>query len=76
MKTKKNYFFSSFWALFVNYSENKNFSRKSASITFFYFLVSIAVKNFRIKLLKRSKRKLATELQTYLQTNEWIPRQA
>ena len=64
MKTKKNYIFCSFWALFVNYSDNKNFSRKSASITFFYFLVSIAVKNFRIKLLKRLKKKLATDIHT------------
>ena len=64
MKTKKNYIFCSFWALFVNYSDNKNFSRKSASITFFYFLVSIAVENFRIKLLKRLKKKLATDIHT------------
>ena len=64
MKAKKNYICCSFWVLFVNYSENKNFSRKSTSITFFYFLVSIAVKNFRIKLLKRLKKKLAINIHT------------
>ena len=64
MKTKKICIFCSFWALFVNYSDNENFSRKSASITFFYFLVFIAVKNFRIKLLKRLKKKLATDIHT------------
>ena len=61
MKTKKTYIFCSFWVVFVNYSKNKNFSGKSGSVTFFYFLVSIVVKTFRIKL------------QTYIQTNEWIP---
>ena len=64
MKTKNNSIFGSFWALFINYSENKNFSGKSALITFFYFLLSIAVKNFRIKLLKRFKKKLATDIHT------------
>ena len=35
MNTKKNYIFSSIWALFLHYSENKNFSRKPTSVTFF-----------------------------------------
>ena len=69
---KKTIFFCSFWALFVHYSEKRTFLENLLLSLFFYFLVSIAVNNFRIKLLKRFRKKLATDIQT----NEWIPRQA
>ena len=69
----KNYILCSFLALFAHFHAKKNFSRKSASVTFFIYWYWL--------LLKISEKKHWTDsekhwLQTNRQTNWWMPRQA
>ena len=59
-KNKKNSILNPFCALFADFKANKNFSGKSASITFFYFYIS-DVQNFRKKLINRLRKKLVTD---------------
>ena len=59
-KNKKNSILNPFCALFVDFKANKNFSGKSASVTFFYFYIS-DVQNFRKKLINRLQKKLVTD---------------
>ena len=62
MKTEKNFIFWSFWALFVNYSDNKNYSRKSASITFFLFPGFYCCEKFLNKTTEKIKKKVFPDI--------------
>ena len=64
MKTKKTTLCAHFWLFLHIFMQTRILLKNLLVSLFFYFLVSIAVKDFRNKALNRFRKKLVTDTQT------------